>query len=78
MGTTKPVSNDIRLSNAIKQYFASLGKFLCIEPSNISIESQPDIVFDNVPPQREKFEKIKTSNDNNDDTEDENEAPELV
>ena len=77
MGTTKPVSNDIRLSNAIKQYFASLGKFLCIEPSNISIESQPEMIY-NVPKQKPQIEKIKTSNDNNDDTEDEDEAPELV
>lgn len=77
MGTTKPVSNDIRLSNAIKQYFASLGKFLCIEPSNISLESQQDIVYDNVPKQRQQIEKIKTNDNDDTDTEDE-EAPELV
>jgi hypothetical protein len=43
MGTKGPVSNDMNLSNAIKQYFSSLGKFFCIEPSNISLESTPDI-----------------------------------
>ena len=75
-GSTKPVSNDIRLSNAIKQYFSSLGKFLCIEPSNISLDSSPDIVFDRPPTQQQQFEKIKTNNDDTD-TEDE-EAPELV
>ena len=42
-GMKGPVSNDIHLSNAIKQYFSSLGKFLCIEPSNISLESTPNI-----------------------------------
>jgi hypothetical protein len=41
-GMKGPVSNDIHLSNAIKQYFSSLGKFLCIEPSNISLESRPN------------------------------------
>jgi hypothetical protein len=70
-GTSKPVSNDVRLSNAIKQYFASLGKFLCIEPANLSFESEPDIVFDRPPKQQPLIEKIKTSN--NDDTEDEDE-----
>jgi hypothetical protein len=77
MGTTKPVSNDIRLSNAIKQYFASLGKFLCIEPSNISLGSEPDILFDNAPKQTQQIEKIKTNENDDTDTEDE-EAPELV
>ena len=70
-GSTKPVSNDIRLSNAIKQYFSSLGKFLCIEPLNISIESQPEMVFNR--PQKQLVEKIKTSPDINSDTEDEDE-----
>ena len=76
MGTTKPVSNDMRLSNAIKQYFTSLGKFLCIEPANIGMESHPDIVFDNTP--KQTFEKIKMPNDNDNDTEDEDDMPELV
>jgi hypothetical protein len=76
MGTTKPVSNDIRLSNAIKQYFTSLGKFFCIEPANIGMESRPDIVFDNTP--KQTFEKIKMPNDNDNDTEDEDDIPELV
>jgi hypothetical protein len=77
-GSTKPVSNDIKVSNAIKQYFASLGKFLCIEPSNFSLESEPDIVFDR-PQTKPLVEKIKTSNDNDDtDTEDEDEPPTLV
>jgi hypothetical protein len=73
-GSTKPVSNDIRLSNAIKQYFVSLGKFLCIEPSNISLGSEPDIVFDR-PPTQPLVEKIKTSYDDNSDTEDEDDEP---
>jgi hypothetical protein len=73
MGTTKPVSNDMRLSNAIKQYFTSLGKFLCIEPANIGMESHPDIVFDNTP--KQTFEKIKMPNDNDNDTEDEDDIP---
>jgi hypothetical protein len=73
-GSTKPVSNDVRLSNAIKQYFASLGKFLSIEPLNISLGSEPDIVYDR--PQKQLVEKIKTSPDDNSDTEDEeDEAP---
>jgi hypothetical protein len=80
-GTSKQVSNDVRLSNAIKQYFASLGKFLCIEPANLSFETEPDIVFDNVPKQQkqqmQQVEKIKTSNDDTD-TEDDDEAPKLV
>ncbi len=76
MGTTKPVSNDMRLSNAIKQYFTSLGKFLCIEPMNVSLDDKPDYVFDSAPPKQEKFEKIKTND--NDDTEDEDDIPELV
>jgi hypothetical protein len=82
MGTTKPVSNDMRLSNAIKQYFSSLGKFLCIEPANLSLEDKQDIVFNNAPPKStHQFEKIKTSADDNNDTEDEDEddeAPKLV
>ncbi len=48
MGTKGPVSNDIHLSNAIKQYFSSLGKFFCIEPSNINLESTPDITTNNM------------------------------
>ena len=47
-GMKGPVSNDIHLSNAIKQYFSSLGKFLCIEPSNISLESTPNINNNNI------------------------------
>ena len=79
IGTTKPVSNDIRLSNAIKQYFTSLGNFFCVEPSNITMDSRPDIVFDNTPP-KQTFEKINMPNDNSDteDTEDEDDMPELV
>jgi hypothetical protein len=76
MGSTKPVSNDMKLSSAIKQYFTSLGKFFCIEPANISMESRPDIVFDNTP--KQTFEKIKIPNDNDNDTEDEDDMPELV
>jgi hypothetical protein len=78
MGTTKPVSNDVRLSNAIKQYFASLGKFLCIEPSNISLGSEPDIVFDRPPTQQPLIEKIKTSPDDDTEDEDDDEPPKLV
>lgn len=44
MGTKGPVSNDMNLSNSIKQYFSSLGKFFCIEPSNINLASTPDII----------------------------------
>jgi hypothetical protein len=76
IGSTKPVSNDVRLSNAIKQYFASLGKFLCIEPSNISLGSEPDIVFDRPP--KQLVEKIKTSPDDDTEDEDDDEAPKLV
>ena len=43
-GTSKPVSNDMNLSNAIKHYFGSLGKFFCIEPANMNLESVPDII----------------------------------
>lgn len=75
-GTSKQVSNDVKLSNAIKQYFASLGKFLCIDPANLSLESEPDIVFDNVPNQMQHVERIKINEDDTD-TEDED-APELV
>jgi hypothetical protein len=77
MGTTKPVSNDMKLSSAIKQYFTSLGKFFCIEPANLSMESEdvPDITTFNRPSQPQ-VEKINI--DNNSDTEDEDEAPKLV
>lgn len=77
MGSTKPVSNDIRLSNAIKQYFTSLGKFFCIEPANINLntDDRSDIVFDSKPPQKQLVEKIKI---NEDDTDDEDDVPELV
>jgi hypothetical protein len=47
-GTSKPVSNDIHLSNAIKQYFSSLGKFLCIEPANLNMTSEPDLITNNM------------------------------
>ncbi len=47
MGMKGPVSNDIHLSNAIKQYFSSLGKFFCIEPFNMKLESVPDIITNN-------------------------------
>ena len=74
MGKKDPVSNDIQLSNLIKKYFNSLGNFFCIEPSNINLESKPDIVFDNKP--KPQIEYIKTSI-NDSDTEDED-APELI
>ncbi len=76
MGSTKPVSNDMRLSNAIKQYFTSLGKFFCIEPANINLNNEPDIVFDSTPPQKQLVEKIKINEDDTDDEDDE--VPELV
>ncbi len=47
MATKAPVSNDIHLSNAIKQYFNSLGKFLCIEPENMNYDTTPRIVTEN-------------------------------
>ncbi len=47
MGTKGPVSNDMNLSNSIKQYFSSLGKFFCVEPSNVSLNSTPDIITNN-------------------------------
>jgi hypothetical protein len=71
MGSTKPVSNDMKLSNAIKQYFTSLGKFFCIEPANANVESVPDITFNNTPPPA----PLKNKDDS--DTEDED-APELI
>jgi hypothetical protein len=74
MGMSKPVSNDMKLSNAIKQYFTQLGKFFCIEPANINLGS--DITtFNNQKSLPTKIEKIKT---NEDDTDSEDEAPELV
>jgi hypothetical protein len=79
MGTTKPVSNDMNLSNSIKQYFASLGKFLCIEPADVNLQAdRSDITtFNNQQtPKIQNIEKIKTND--NDDTEDEEEAPALV
>ena len=78
MGTTKPVSNDMKLSNAIKQYFTSLGKFFCIEPANLTMNSEdmPDVTFNR--PSQPQVEKININNINNSDTEDEDDVPELV
>ncbi len=76
MGSTKPVSNDMKLSNAIKQYFTSLGKFFCIEPANIGLEAETaDITTFNRPTSVPKVEKIKTHKD---DTDSEDDAPELI
>ncbi len=79
MGTTKPVSNDMKLSNAIKQYFTSLGKFFCIEPTNPNIGMESDITTFNrhqSQSQSNKVEKIKTNEDDTD-TEDDD-IPALV
>ncbi len=75
MGTSKPVSNDMKLSNNIKQYFTSLGKFLCIEPANVNLESDNADITTFNRPTTQKVEKIKT---NQDDTDSEDDAPELV
>ena len=64
MGAKGPVSNDMNLSNSIKQYFGSLGKFFCIEPANLNLDTIPDIVTNNKKPET--------------DTEDEDDAPELI
>jgi hypothetical protein len=70
MGSKKPVSNDIRLSNAIKQYFTSLGNFFCIEPLNTDIQTEDvsNITTFNRP-QAPQIEKINI--DDCSDTEDE-------
>jgi hypothetical protein len=69
MGTKGLVSNDPRMSNAIKQYFNELGKLVGVEPMNIGYNTElPSTTSNNV-------EEIKVEND---DTEDEDEVPELV
>ncbi len=78
MGSKKPLSNDMKFSNALKQYFTSLGNFFCIEPLNAEIHTNPinsDITTFNKPvlPQ---IEKIKI--DDCSDTEDEDDIPELI
>ncbi len=66
MGTKGLVSNDSRMSNAIKQYFSELGKLVGVEPMNMN----------NVTDTSNNVEEIKVEND---DTEDEEEViPELV
>lgn len=78
MGTTKPVSNDIKLSNAIKQYFTSLGKFFCIEPTDPNINMSDITTFNRPQDQvQPKVQKIKTNEEDTDD-EDEDEVPQLV
>ena len=67
MGSKKPVSNDIKMSNAIKNYFTSLGKFLCIESLDTTIYSEPELMTYNKP---SMVEKINIDNHNSD-TEDE-------
>ena len=69
MGMTKPVSNDMRLSNAIKQYFTQLGKFLCIEPVNTN-DDMADVTTYNRPTTVPKPQKIKTNENYTDSEED--------
>ena len=64
MGLTTPVSNDTGASNAIKNYFNTLGQFLGIEPVNL--ESM-------IPSQNPSQSMVSQ----NSDTEDEDE-PELI
>jgi hypothetical protein len=78
MGSKKPVSNDMKLSNAIKQYFTSLGKFFCIEPLNTELHSDSDINHDITTFNRPTEPQIEKINIDNSDTEDEDDAPELV
>jgi len=61
MGTKGPVSNDMNLSNSIKQYFSSLGKFFCVEPSNINLESTSDIITNNYHDDEDVPELIPTN-----------------
>jgi hypothetical protein len=73
MGSNK-VSDNKSLSNAIKNYFNNLGQFMGIEANNINTNSQPDIITNNfVQNNVETVENIY-----NDDTEDEDDVPDLV
>ncbi len=65
MGLGGNVSNDGRASAYIKQYFNALGQFLGIEPIDINKLSES-----NIPTSQPTI--------NNDDTEDEDDAPELI
>jgi len=64
MGTIGNVSDNNAVSNEIKHYFNTLGEYLSIEPMNLTPQQEP--IVSSVPAQF------------NSDTEDEDEAPELV
>ncbi len=67
MGLKTPVSNDIRASNAIKQYFNALGEFLGIEPTEIDINNiMKSVQMGSLPEQNNNINNI-----NNSDTEEE-------
>ncbi len=70
MGITSQVCNIGGASNAIKHYFNSLGKFLGIEPIDMSSQ------MEQLQNQTQHTHQRKT--DDNSDTEDEDEAPELI
>ena len=62
------VSNDGNANNAVKKYFNTLGNFMGIEPSKMNINKTQSAQQNNI-----------TADLNNEmDTEDEDEAPELV
>lgn len=63
MGTLGNVSNDSKMSNAIKNYFNTLGQFMGIEPMNFNLENTPVSSMQQV---------------DNSDTEDEDDIPTLV
>lgn len=68
MGTIGNVSDNNMVSNEIKHYFNTLGEYLSIEPMNVTSQQQQlqEPIVSSVPAQF------------NSDTEDEDEAPELV
>lgn len=72
IGTKKPVSDDIKLSTAIKNYFSALANFLCIEPMSLDIVQNNMPIFNNPKTsQMAQIEKINIDNIDNSDTEDE-------
>jgi hypothetical protein len=66
MGTMGNVSDNNAVSNEIKHYFNTLGEYLSIEPLSVTSQQHQEPIVSSVPAQF------------NSDTEDEDEAPELV
>jgi|TARA_Y100000389_G_C17368062_1_gene467430 hypothetical protein len=68
MDTNQRISNDANANNLVKKYFKLLGEFLGIEPMSIPTQL----------PENNKVVNNELSKDNETETEDEDEAPELV